>query len=117
MSAYTEHLARFRAAVERGDLARAVEEARGMRASSGERLTLSDSLDLLVLLARDGDQRFEQAAVRWLARLAGDDRPLAELQVAVAGLLGLQSPITFSRSRLLLQDLLTWVPTDAEAKS
>jgi hypothetical protein len=49
-------------------------------------LSLADSLTLVVLYANEGSPKFEQAAVRWLARLAleGRDVRLADLQLTAA---------------------------------
>jgi hypothetical protein len=49
------------------------------------RLSLEDALTLTELFARIGDSRFEQAAVRWAARLAAERRlGLESLRLAVA---------------------------------
>lgn len=70
----------FQRAVARGNLPVALATAKEL----GE-LSLEDALALTELFARIGDPRFEQAAVRWLGRLACERRPpLATLRLATA---------------------------------
>lgn len=73
----------FRAALEAGDLARALTLAREM-----PQMRLDDALRVCLLL-RDGDpDRFERAAVRWLGRFAleGTGVMLDDLQEAADAL-------------------------------
>jgi hypothetical protein len=55
----------FRRCLARGDLA-------GVRAAAVELpvVDLTDALRICLLMAQQGDRRFERAAVRWLARLS-----------------------------------------------
>jgi hypothetical protein len=73
--------ARFQRALEAGDL-----QAVRMAALELPYVPLADALAVCLLMRRQGDGRFERAAVRWLARLCLE-RPgitLAELQGAAA---------------------------------
>jgi hypothetical protein len=49
-------------------------------------INLTDSLEILSLLARDGDPRFEKAAARWIGRLLTETPPmtLKEARWAIA---------------------------------
>jgi hypothetical protein len=55
---------RFKRALETADLATVLEAA-----TEVPHLQLSDALEVLVLMARDEDPRFERAAARWVGRL------------------------------------------------
>ena len=65
MTAKGSSYAWFRRCLARGDLA-------GVRAAAVELpvIDLTDALRICVLMAQQGDRRFERAAVRWLARLS-----------------------------------------------
>lgn len=75
----------FRRAIERGNLVVADATARGMG-----QISLEEALDLLALMGRFGDKRFDRAAVRWLQRLL-DERTveLVDVQIAAANLAAL----------------------------
>jgi hypothetical protein len=62
--------ARFRRSLETGRLSIVL-----MAAAEMPRLELDDALEVLVLMARDGDPRFDRAAARWVGRLLAE-RPL-----------------------------------------
>ena len=49
-------------------------------------INLSDSLEILTLMAHEGDPRFDKAAARWIGRLLVETPPLtlAELRWVVA---------------------------------
>jgi hypothetical protein len=49
-------------------------------------INLADSLEILTLMARDGDPRFERAAARWIGRLLTETTPmtLTEARWAIA---------------------------------
>lgn len=49
-------------------------------------VNLTDSLEILALMAQDGDPRFERAAARWIGRLLTETPPLTfkELRWIVA---------------------------------
>ncbi len=70
MTAKGSSYAWFRRCLARGDLA-------GVRAAAVELpvVDLTDALRICVLMAQQGDRRFERAAVRWLARLCVERRP------------------------------------------
>ncbi len=70
MTARGSSYAWFRRCLARGDLA-------GVRAAAVELpvVDLTDALRICVLMAQQGDRRFERAAVRWLARLCLERRP------------------------------------------
>jgi hypothetical protein len=74
---------RFQRACDRGQVLQAEMAAREMG-----QLSLMHALSLVVLYARTGSEKFEPAAVRWLARLAlqGREVRLSELQLAAAAL-------------------------------
>ena len=77
-----ELLMRFRRAMEVEDSAQAI-------AIAGELsyVGLGDALELVRLLARKGDPRFERAANRWLTRLVAERKPsLGQVQVATAAM-------------------------------
>jgi hypothetical protein len=75
-------LTRFRRAIETRSILLAELAAR-----EAGRLPLEDTLALVALYARLDDDKFERAAVRWLARYALERRPtLGEVQLAVAAL-------------------------------
>ncbi len=77
-----ETLQRFRKALASGDAAGAIERAKGL-----SYVGLGDALELVRLLARKGDPRFDAAANRWLNRLVAERRPsLGEVQLATAAL-------------------------------
>ena len=90
--------ARFRRALDSGDLA-----AVRLAALELPYVDLADALAVCLLMRQQGDERFERAGVRWLARLSLE-RPeikLAELQQAAADLAELPS----ARARADLADL------------
>ena len=49
-------------------------------------INLSDSLEILALMAQDGDPRFERSAARWIGRLLTETPPttLKEARWAIA---------------------------------
>jgi hypothetical protein len=75
--------AQFQRAVERGNVLLAVTAARDL-----PRLSLSDSLALLLLFAERDCERFERAAPRWHARLvlAAGDFSIVEAQATLAAI-------------------------------
>ena len=90
--------ARFQRALEAGDLA-----AVRLAALELPYVNLADALAVCLLMRRQGDRRFERAAVRWLARLSLE-RPevtLADLRNAAGALVDLPS----AHARATLADL------------
>jgi hypothetical protein len=82
VSNHGEYLSSFRTALAHEDPERAMQAA-----SKLAPLTLRDALDLLRLLARKGDPRFERAAHRWLSRFVTERQAtLADIQVATAAM-------------------------------
>ena len=69
--------ARFRRALGRGEPMHALAAAEELPA-----LTLSDSLELCLLLARAEDRRYPRFAARWLSLLARSGADLSDLQLA-----------------------------------
>ena len=68
------------------------------------RLPLEDAVTLVALYARLDDDKFERAAVRWLARFALERQPsLGELQLAVGALVMLRA--TPERALPLLHEI------------
>ena len=74
MTAKGSSYAWFRRCLARGDLA-------GVRAAAVELpvIDLTDALRICVLMAQQGDRRFERAAVRWLGRFALE-RPTVRIE-------------------------------------
>lgn len=71
----------FRRTLERGRLPAVLAAAAEL-----EHVRLEDALDILAMLARDDDPRFERAAARWIGRLLTETPPmtLTEVRWAVA---------------------------------
>ncbi|HTT93749.1 MAG TPA: hypothetical protein VMF55_03700 [Solirubrobacterales bacterium] len=113
MASHSEALGRFNAAVQRRDLGAASRAAREM-AKSGP-VSLHCALELLILLARTGDRRFEAAARRWLVRLGQEHRAaeqphtLTELQIASVAVAGLTDERISRRCEGVLRALVRWV--------
>ena len=74
---------RFRRAIDARSVLLAELTAREMR-----HLTLEDALELVILYAEAGDEKFERAACRWLSRLTieRENLTLSEAQLAAAAL-------------------------------
>jgi hypothetical protein len=110
---HSEALGRFNAAVSRGDLEGATVAAREMAAVGP--VSLHSALELLILLARASDSRFEAAARRWLVRLGQEPRAaeqphtLTELQIAGAAVAGLVDERISRRCEGVLRALVKWV--------
>jgi hypothetical protein len=110
---HSEALGRFNAAVQRRDLDGAVRTAREMSRSGP--VSLHCALELLVLMARADDRRFEAGARRWLVRLGQERRAaeephtLTELQIAGAALAGLTDDRISRRCEGVLRALVKWV--------
>lgn len=113
MASHSEALGRFNAAVQRRDLEAASEAAREMAQTSP--VSLHCALELLILLARAGDKRFEAAARRWLVRLGQERRAteephtVTELQIASVAVLGLADERISRRCEGVLRALVKWV--------
>jgi hypothetical protein len=96
---------RFGRAIDARSLLLAELTAREMR-----HLTLEDALELVVLYAEVGDQKFEHAACRWLSRLTieRENLTLVEAQLAAVALGALrEAPLTASTT---LRSIASWVP-------
>jgi hypothetical protein len=92
--------ARLCRAIERAQLAQAEAAARECG-----RVGLEEALGLCVLMARDGDRRFERAALRWIARAIEErgELTLATLSSLVDALGELQGTVPeVARARLAL---------------
>src|ERR1700685_3130036 len=76
---------RFRRALRMGNLAQ-------VRAAAAElpQVGLDDALAVVLLIERDDDERYERAAVRWLARLVSE-RPRVGLADVSLGLTALEA--------------------------
>jgi len=113
VATHSEALGRFNAAVTRRDLEGASLAAREM-ARSGP-VSLHCALELLILLARERDRRFEAAARRWLVRLGQERRTaeephtLTELQIASVAVAGLTDERISRRCEGVLRALVKWV--------
>jgi hypothetical protein len=113
VASHSEALGRFNAAVQRRDLDAASEAAREMAKSAP--VSLHCALELLILLARAGDKRFEAAARRWLVRLGQERRAteephtVTELQIASVAVLGLADERISRRCEGVLRALVRWV--------
>jgi hypothetical protein len=71
-------------------------------------LTLEDALELVVLYAEAGDEKFERAACRWLGRLTNEreNLRLSEAHLAAAALAALEdAPLT---SATTLRSIASW---------
>jgi hypothetical protein len=71
VSADARPYARLCRAIERAQLAQADAAARDC-----EQVGLAEALGLCILMARDGDPRFERAVVRWIARVSEEHQGL-----------------------------------------
>jgi hypothetical protein len=117
---HSEALGRFNAAVKRRDLEAASRAAREM-AQSGP-VSLYCALELLILLARADDPRFEAAARRWLVRLGQEHRAteephtLTELQIASVAVAGLTDERISRRCEGVLRALVKWVEEGEEGR-
>jgi hypothetical protein len=113
VATHSEALGRFNSAIARRDLEGASRAAREM-AKSGP-VSLHCALELLILLARAGDRRFEAAARRWLVRLGQEGRAaeephtLTELQIASVAVAGLADERVSRRCEGVLRALVKWV--------
>jgi hypothetical protein len=100
MGAHGSPLPRFRRAVEHGSLIQAEAAARELG-----RLDLDDALRLVLLFRREGDRRFERAAVRFIGRVLAE-RPGLGFELAdtlLRGLSELDGPASnVARSRIAL---------------
>ena len=89
------------AAIRRGDLA----GVRAAAAELGHQLNLVDALSIVLVMADQGDRRYDRAAAKWLARLAYE-RPAVRLQDLRLGLSALEAlPHNPAASKLQLADL------------
>jgi hypothetical protein len=113
VATHSEALGRFNAAVGRRDLEGASKAAREM--SQNGPVSLHCALELLILLARAGDRRFETAARRWVVRLGQERRAaeephtLTELQIASVAVAGLADERISRRCEGVLRALVRWV--------
>jgi hypothetical protein len=113
VASHSEALGRFNAAVQRRDLDAASQAAREMAKTAP--VSLHCALELLILLARAGDKRFEAAARRWLVRLGQERRAaeephtLTELQIASVAVAGLADERISRRCEGVLRALVRWV--------
>ncbi len=121
VASHSEALGRFNAAVARRDLDAASQAAREM-AKDGP-VSLHCALELLILLARAGDKRFEAAARRWLVRLGQERRAaeephtLTELQIASVAVAGLADERISRRCEGVLRALVRWVEEGDEGRA
>jgi hypothetical protein len=117
---HSEALGRFNAAVQRRNLDGATKAAREM--SRNGPVSLHCALELLILMARAGDRRFEAGARRWLVRLgqerraADEPHTLTELQIAAAALTGLADERISRRCEGVLRALVKWVEEGDEGR-
>ena len=96
---------RFRRAIDARSVVLAELTAREMR-----HLTLEDALELVVLYAEAGDEKFERAACRWLSRLTNEreNLTLTEAQLAAVALGALKdAPLTAATT---LRSIASWAP-------
>ena len=92
--------ARFRRYLDAGQMTNALAAAYELH-----RISLSDSLKLCELLARERDSRFPRAASRWLARFAAD-ASLEDVQLAAAALTHLAADPNSEVAQHTLRQLL-----------
>jgi hypothetical protein len=98
MTAQPHPQVRLRHALDQGNVFLAELAAREM-----PRLSLQDSLGLVVLYARAGDAKFERASARWLSRVI-EERSLSTQQVALAAIALLELRGTRARCGAQLLD-------------
>ena len=99
MTAHGTPLTRFRRAIEGRSILLAELAAR-----EGGGLPLEDAVALVALYARLDDDKFDRAAVRWLARFAKERQPtLGEIQLAAGALTTLR--VTPERALPVIGDL------------
>ena len=121
VASHSEALGRFNAAVQRRDLDAASQAAREMAKTAP--VSLHCALELLILLAREGDERFEAAARRWLVRLGQERRAaeephtVIELQIASVAVLGLPDQRISRRCEGVLRALVRWVEEGEEKQA
>jgi hypothetical protein len=121
VATHSEALGRFNAAVQRRDLAAATRAAREM--SQTGPVSLHCALELLILLARARDPRFEAAARRWLVRLGQERREaeephtLTELQIASVAVAGLADERVSRRCEGVLRALVKWVEENEDREA
>jgi hypothetical protein len=121
VATHSEALGRFNAAVQKRDLDAASRAAREMSQSGP--VSLHCALELLILLARAGDRRFEAAARRWLVRLGQEHRAaeephtLTELQIASVAVAGLADERISRRCEGVLRALVRWVAEGDEREA
>jgi hypothetical protein len=90
---------RFARALSRGKVDAALEAAAELQSVS-----LEDALDLCLLMADAGDQRYPQAARRWLERFSGEGgRSIQEIVMAGAALAQLQIDPSSQSAREVLK--------------
>lgn len=121
VASHSEALGRFNAAVGRRDVEGAAQAAREM--SRTEPVSLHCALELLILFARAGDERFEPAARRWVVRLGQERRAeeephtLTEIQIASVAVVGLADPRISRRCEGVLRALVRWVEESDEREA
>ena len=121
MATHSEALGRFNAAIQKRDLGAASRAAREM--SQNGPVSLHCALELLILLARADDRRFEAAARRWLVRLGQEHRAaeephtLTELQIASVAVAGLADERISRRCEGVLRALVRWVEEGDEGRA
>jgi len=103
-----EHEGHFIAAIQKGDLDGALREARRIKESGP--LRIQQALDLLLLIARLGNYRFEKAARHWEEMHQAEGRPAVEQRIATAAIEGLPHEETRPRCEMILKDLVCGVP-------
>jgi hypothetical protein len=92
---------RFRRAIQRRHIPQAEMAAREIG-----QLSLIDALALVVCYARTGHPKFDQAAVRWLSRLAEErDTSLRDVRIAAGALEALQTRHHDLAEKMLLRFL------------
>jgi hypothetical protein len=85
---HSEYLARFNSAYNSFDTVEALEAGRQI-VEDGHPLTVHQAMAIVMMLARDGDSRFEGAGRRWLQRLLAEGHPPATMAVAASCVTGL----------------------------
>jgi hypothetical protein len=121
VASHSEALGRFNAAVQRCDLEAASAAAREMAKTSP--VSLHCALELLILLARAEDPRFEAAAKRWVGRLGQESRAaeephtLTEVQIASVAVAGLADDRISRRCEGVLRALVRWVEEGGEREA
>lgn len=101
------HQGRFNGAIQKGELDEALRQAREM--AECKPLTVHESLDLVLLIARSRNSRLDSAIDLWWKKFEAEEPPACDRMIAKAALEGLKRKATRPRCELILRDPMCWV--------